>query len=400
MDFRAYRGVRVPMLRQLTALLLPAGLIASCYVSLGTWRSSSISVTSEPFFQRGMSYTAWSYQAYSNADSDESLNRMMEVNIDWVAVCVWWFQDQIDSTKIYPRPDMYTASNNSVAHAIDRAHELGLKVMLKPMVDPVGLGWRGMIPGSPEWFESYADFIYFFAEMAEIYGVELFCVGCEFNANDISTPYWRDIISGVRSRYSGPLTYAASPGHEQQVEWWDAVDYIGIDAYYPLTDSNEPTREQLRDRWTNIADYIEAWQMSVGKPVIFTEIGYRSGDGSNNAPWDWREELAVDLEEQADCYEAVLSVLWNRTWFYGFYWWNWETNPSAGGAEDNGYTPQNKPAQEVLAEWYAKSRGDPLLFPIDGQWCVCFVVMTGAKVFQIIFSSRVWLGNRSGSRVP
>ncbi|MEM2089217.1 MAG: hypothetical protein QXF52_11235 [Thermoproteota archaeon] len=63
--------------------------------------------------------------------------------------------------------------------------------------------------------------------------------------------------------------------------------------------------------------------------------------------------MGVDLKEQVDCYEAASQVLWNKSWFYWFYWWNWETNPS-GDRMTNGYTPQNKPAEDVIRRWYLR----------------------------------------------
>jgi len=306
-----------------------------------------------PVFQRGTSYTAWSYGAYNTSDSDESLFRMSRTNTEWVAINVWWFQDNLTSTRIYPRPDLYSASNGSVIHAINRTHELGMKVMLKPVVDPIEGGWRGEIPPSDEWFASYANFINFFAEMAETYGVELFCVGCEFNSNQGATAKWEEIVSGVRARYSGPITYAANHDSYQNVGWWSSLDYVGIDAYFRLTNKNDPTVEELKAAWSIHADAIESWQSTIGKPVIFTELGYRSGDGANKDPSWWGGHLPVDLQEQVDCYNATLQTFWNRSWFYGFYWWNWETDPDAGGPDDDWFTPQNKPVQDALTGWYA-----------------------------------------------
>jgi hypothetical protein len=86
--------------------------------------------------------------------------------------------------------------------------------------------------------------------------------------------------------------------------------------------------------------------------VVFTEVGYRSADGTNSAPWDFSSTWGPDLQEQADCYEALFSVLWNETWWAGAFLWNWETDPNAGGLSDTGYTPQRKPAEQVLRSHY------------------------------------------------
>jgi len=92
--------------------------------------------------------------------------------------------------------------------------------------------------------------------------------------------------------------------------------------------------------------------------VMFTEVGYSSYDGANTQPWHWPAIPPVDVGEQADCYEALLSVCRNRPWWKGAFWWNWETDPNAGGLSDMGFTPQNKPAEQVLKDYYITITGD------------------------------------------
>ncbi len=317
-----------------------------------------------PVFQKGLSYSAWSSDAFSTSESDESLRLLTETNTEWIAICLSWVQSNTTSHDIRPHPDR-TPTTDSVKHAITTAHSLGLKVMLKPMVDTLEeektqgypTVWRGEIQPSDDWFESYSNFINFFAEFAEQNSVELFCVGCEFKATTGEKGQWENVISGVRERYSGPITYAADWTNFQDIEWWDSVDYVGIDAYFPLTLFNgNPTFTELKNAWTNYADEIEAWLLAVNKPVIFTEIGYRSGDGTSMAPSNYWTDMTVDLQEQNDCYEAAFQALWNRNWFYGFYWWTWIHDPTKGGINDSYHTPQNKPAQDVVTYWYSQDR--------------------------------------------
>jgi hypothetical protein len=98
---------------------------------------------------------------------------------------------------------------------------------------------------------------------------------------------------------------------------------------------------------------LEALSRRWGKPIIFTEIGYRSLDGANMAPWDWQAEGKVDLQEQADCYRAFFETFWKRyDWFSGVFWWYWETDPEQGGLQDTDYTPHGKPAEAVLQEFF------------------------------------------------
>ena len=316
-----------------------------------------------PVFQKGMSYSAWSGDAFSSSESDESLRLLAETNTEWVAICFAWAQSSTTSTEIRVDPNR-TATTDSVRHAITTAHSLGFKVMLKPMVDTLEeeetqgypTVWRGKIQPSDEWFDSYSNFINSFAEFAEQNDVELFSVGCELKETTREKEQWERVIAGVRERYSGPITYAADWTNYKNIDWWDSVDYVGIDAYFPLTFKYNPSFGELKNAWTHHADEIEEWLSTVNKPVILTEIGYRSGDGTNMAPSNFWSDMPVDLQEQQDCYEAAFQTLWSRSWFYGFYWWTWIHIPDRGGPDDPHHTPQNKPAQEVVTNWYSLDR--------------------------------------------
>jgi hypothetical protein len=100
----------------------------------------------------------------------------------------------------------------------------------------------------------------------------------------------------------------------------------------------------------------EAWQKNINKAVILTEIGYKSSSGSAKAPWEHQSGSIVDLEQQADCYKTLFEAFWGKPWLRGMYWWYWGTNERMGGATDRGFKLQNKPAQEIVAEWYNKAR--------------------------------------------
>ena len=81
-------------------------------------------------------------------------------------------------------------------------------------------------------------------------------------------------------------------------------------------------------------------------------MGYQSADGAAQAPYGVPGTPTVDLQEQADSYHALLSVMTTKPWWDGAFWWSWDTNPYAGGTSDTGFTPQNKPAQTILQQYY------------------------------------------------
>lgn len=326
------------------------------WVILGAVLVSS-TAWSLPGFQKGMSYTGWNRNALLGINSTLSIQNMKEIGIDWVAVTVFWFQDTETSTVITEDFSYYSVSRESVTQAIKDCHERGIQVMLKPHVDCRNGRWRGEIVPSAEWFSAYQDFIVEWAHFAEEHRVDMFSIGCEYVktvGGRTWEPYWRQIAAEVRKAYSGPLTYAANHGNEQGILWWDEMDFIGIDAYYVLTNKLDPTEDELIDAWERRANSIETWltRRWPGIAVIFTEIGYRSFNGANREPWEYSKRGDVDLQEQVDCYNAALKVLTQRPWFQGFYWWQWDPNPHSGGERHDGYTVQNKPAEAVLADWY------------------------------------------------
>lgn len=314
----------------------------------------------EPEFQKGMIYVAWTQDGYSNANSVKSMEQMKSIGVDWAGLVTTWYQDQYNSTQISPITDK-TPSDQSLAFSIQKLHELKLKVMLKPHLDIVrGEGkWRGdIVLDTPEdrqkWEENYTKFIMHYAEIAAKENVELFCIGTELTQLTLGQPqYWRDLIKQVRRIYKGTLTYAAN-WHEEfnKIEFWDALDYAGIDPYFPLVTTNNPKVEELKSAWEYWLNSIDEWQAKVKKPVILAEIGYKSSSDATDEPWQHVGVGKLDLELQANCYKALLEVFWNKPWFYGAYWWYWGVHPSMGGAQNKGFTPQNKPAQEVIKEWY------------------------------------------------
>jgi hypothetical protein len=189
----------------------------------------------------------------------------------------------------------------------------------------------------------------------------MLCIGTELMQTVSHEAQWRKIILSVRQCYSGLLTYAANwwKEYNELVKWWDALEYVGIDAYFPLSSENNPTITEIKSTWDSVANNLDSFYSKVQKPVIFTEIGYLSTDGTNKHPYDYTLQNApgrlIDLQEQADCYEAAFQALWEKSWFCGFYWWYWQTDPDAGGSNNSDYTPQNKQAQDVIRNWYSKT---------------------------------------------
>ena len=318
--------------------------------------------SSPPTFQKGITFVSWQKGEYSSPAAEQSLTALASTGANWVAIIVTVYQETVTETQIVSTDQ--TPTDDDLAHIISKAHALGLKVLLKPHVDIQSPGqWRGEISFSTDddwraWFDSYRQMINHYADLAQQTQTEAYCVGTELVKTSSRSAGWERVVAEVRNRFTGKLTYASNHDEVGNVKWWGTLDYIGVDAYYPLpTPSDTPTVEDLKAAWVSQGYVTTLKQLSqeYNRPILLTEIGYRSVKGANKAPWKWQSSTEIDLTLQANLYEAVLETFYNEEWVAGIFFWNWLADPSQGGANNSDYTPHNKPAEDVLRSFYGGS---------------------------------------------
>ncbi|PIB26263.1 glycoside hydrolase family 113 [Maribacter sp. 4G9] len=236
----------------------------------------------------------------------------------------------------------------------------GLQVMVKPQIWIGGGQFTGTINmKSPEDWKileaSYDKFILNYAELAEETKTPIFCIGTELETFVKNRPeYWNELIDKVRKVYSGKLTYAANWDEYARTPFWKQLDFIGIDAYFPLSESKTPSVEELKLGWQPWKQKISELALQTQRPVLFTEYGYRSMDFTAKKPWlvD-RTEEGVNMDGQSNAKKAIFEEFWNEEWFAGGFVWKWFIqHDRSGGEKDNRFTPQNKPSQSIIANYY------------------------------------------------
>lgn len=339
-------------------LLIPglaAALAAGLVLFSGSSRLSRLQNVRE--FQKGVAFTGYSRDAYNGWQAEVSLKNLKKTNAQWISLLVTAYQDNVYSTTI-DYNSAYTPNDDSVVHIINYAHQLGLKVMLKPHIDLLNdpNHWRGQIglyfneAAWQQWLSSYRQFILHYAQIAAATGAEQFCVGCELDGTVARAQSWRQIIADVRQVYSGTLVYADDQveSKPEAVTFWDALDLIGQDLYPTLTSKVNPSVADLCYGWSRLLVKVKALSEKWDKPVLITEIGYRSVQGGAQDPWDWQKTGPVDLVVQRKCYEAALRMVAGRPYLAGMYWWQWFPDLDIGGPADTSYTPFRKPAEKVL----------------------------------------------------
>jgi Ca2+-binding RTX toxin-like protein len=260
----------------------------------------------------------------------------------------------------------------------------GLNVVVKPHVETDNRVWRALIePTNPDlWFANYKAMMVQYAKAAQEAGAAMFCIGTEMRSmtdpakvcpsDQTYTEKWGEIIDAVRAVFSGKLTYAATDDEALKLQFWDKLDYIGVDAYFSMAPDGtyNPTLAQLIDSWikppvnwnsqqvygtTPVVDTWKQLSEKWGKKVIFTEIGYGSYDGTNLSPGWLRDTQPVDQEEQRLAYEALFHVMQNYggQWLDGSLLWSYQTTTDPAYVPPTDYTTQGKPADAVIKAGYS-----------------------------------------------
>ena len=309
---------------------------------------------------------------FGRIDSTTNLKPFVATNFEWITLVPWSHQKDYNSPTInHYRGDSLERIKRDAAWKtkIELVHNSGLKVFLKPHVwifHPSDNKWRSEIyPTSEknwnEWKKNYREFILRYAKIAAETDVELFCIGTELTRLTLEkTDYWLTLIEEVRKIYPGKITYAANWYKEyENISFWGQLDYIGIQAYFPLVKKDYPTSKEISEGWKKHIPKIEAIYDKYNRKILFTELGYKSTPDSATEPWAWLDYENLDearhsYETQSHCYQAFFNSIWNKEWFVGVHLWQMRSDYIDNNQIDLDFTPQGKPALKIISEGFNK----------------------------------------------
>lgn len=306
-------------------------------------------------------------EAPRNPVDIEALIPLKEIHTEWVSVIPYAFTDPANPKVHFDYHQLWWGEGIQGATAtIKMAQDLGLKIMLKPHVWVRGQGWAGDFDAGNEenwklWEKSYEDYIITYARLADSLDVELFCIGTEHRKSAKERPgFWVSLAKKVRSIYKGKITYAANWDNHENITFWPAMDYIGVDAYFPLCERKTPTVESVMKGWVPITSKLKNMSKQYDKLVLFTEYGYRSMDYAADGHWKYsRDTLLTNNEAQANAYKGLYLTFWDKPWFAGGFLWKWHLQTvTRQDRLARAFTPQNKPALEIIRKRYKKGNGE------------------------------------------
>lgn len=305
-----------------------------------------------------------SFVANRNPVDSTHVLPLQRVNINYAAVMPFGFVPEVDKPQIIYNTDRqwYGETREGGRNYVTQLHKAGIEVMVKPQIWIRHGEFTGYLKMNTEaeWVdleESYRKFILDYATLAAEEDTALFCIGTELEQFVTSRPdFWKQLIIDIKKIYKGKLTYAANWDEYKRTPFWSQLDYIGIDAYFPVCEDKTPSVACAMQGWEKWKEEISAFAKAQQRQVLFTEYGYRSVDYTAKEPWKAdRSMTEVNLEGQVNATQALYEAVWDEEWMAGGFLWKWFIHhDKVGGEQNSQFTPQNKPVEETIKDYYGK----------------------------------------------
>lgn len=310
----------------LGVLLLTLCGAVDCRVSEAAQPEIAPPTTVRPFL-RGMTVSCPGYgRIWGSSAMDTALAELSELGVTWVSIHPYAGVRRDGSIQYQP-----AIRTDYLRRAVEIADRHGIELFWKPHLAYWGsFEWRGSIEfgdDTAKWrrfFDHYREFIVDQARFAEAHGVPLFAVGLEYEATTGHEAEWRRIIAAVRQVYGGKITYSANWDRLDDVPFWDAVDWIGVQAYFPLSRDDNPSRQAIERGWQGPLNTLKTLSERYDKPILLAEIGYDTSAEAARQPWlTQSRNTAGNRALRLRLMEVALSTLEGQDFIAGMFWWKW-----------------------------------------------------------------------------
>ena len=308
-----------------------------------------------PVYAASSRYSFYGH-GYDHDKWHKNLERIKQSGAEWVNLVRTFYQTDVKSSDVhadeYRTPTLITLKN-----IIQDAHELGLMVQIHLAINlnkRESDDWHGRIRPKNRhlWWANYQALVLEMAEFSKRNEVEALIIGTEYTGLQSHNNSWRTLIKMIRkqAQYPGMLGYGANY-NSLDIAWLDRLDFLGISAYWPLSEDKDPSIEILNQSWQRINNKLGKWMTKhPSLRVEFTEAGYTSQPYASVHPFSWKPHKgkAQSLTEQLLCYRSLNDFLKQESKIKGIHIF-------ASTADDDypdsiGYTPFGKPAEKVLKQ--------------------------------------------------
>jgi hypothetical protein len=316
---------------------------------------------------KGFVYTSWCLPiCWENATEDTA--RMRGLGVEVVEIMfAWYVLNTSTSTKVYPCNN--SPKDADLIRVIDAVHAAGMEVALKPSLDVEDGTWCAFVGTNytteqqwDDWFGNYTAFVVHFAQLGRSKGIVGFNVGTELEGTHLQEARWRKLINATRVVLGTSVKmwlganweWEGVPGYKR-INFWDALDYYGVDMYAPLSLLPDPSLNEAIRGWEHTLSNITMWWHAQGTPLkgfVFAEIGYASFRQASVHPNECCSG-APDLATQTILYQSYFDAVHNQIWMAGVFWWAWSDLIDLNPFNDTSFDIWGKPATEVVKKGYS-----------------------------------------------
>ncbi|KAB2881517.1 hypothetical protein F9K33_00225 [bacterium] len=335
----------------------------------------SLDVTADKIFDRKIDsipyFKGFSYAhsngvttGYMSKQSKESLKALREIGTDAVSITPFGYaKNENESSVYFVLDNTWDETLASLFKANEDAQALGMHVMMKPHIWLGNGKWCGEIRIADErelkkWENAYCQFITYHGLIAELAGMQSLCVAVELPHMFHHTDMWRRIIRCARVAFSGPLTYGANWMDEYEgIVFWDDLDFIGIQSYFPLSKSKSESASGIRAHAKALSSILSQFSNKWNRPIVFTEAGFPSIEYGLMNPHQEDFSQNKSEETQSMGYSVLFEEFSRQPWFKGFYWWKWESGNSSRRRSDKSFHIRGKKTEQIVKQYYLNRVG-------------------------------------------
>jgi hypothetical protein len=210
-----------------------------------------------------------------------------------------------------------------------------MKICVKPHLAHwrSGFSWRGEITfeTAEEWerfWSGYSDWITTMA--AACSDADMFVVGTELDRTVSHEKEWRDLIRRVREVTRAPITFALNWDSFEKVPFWDSLDLVGVQSYFPISSEEDPSRAELENGWRQLSKRLSGFSQRIGKRIVLTELGYNQSFSAASEPWTYPVDQAAE-PLQLLCMSVALNAIAAEPAIIGAFLWKWFPEPRPVG---------------------------------------------------------------------
>ncbi|MBM3941201.1 MAG: hypothetical protein FJ318_10080 [SAR202 cluster bacterium] len=353
---------------------------------LSTWSPRVDGVT----FQAGVSFPdAWNeWGRYLTASTAGAARE--QLGATWALVSPRWDYRLVEPLPVLAESADGTAAAGDIALRLHlrQLKASGLRVVLAPRLCCVEPGGNRGDEWMRAWFVEYERFLTHHARIAQAERVDGLLIdwsatrvhGLPASAHGRSwyLGRWMALLKSVRQAFRGPVgcdlkADGAPDGYGLPWPWHDLrpiageFDFFGIANWAAVASSGATNQAEIDANTRSMfAASVDPIHRATGKPIVITAVAYGSYDGAAMHALDPEQVMARafrpergpapvwDGLEQAMAVQGVMQAVSHRPHVVGVYpfLYQYVAVPLAPD-----YSVRGKPAERVLAHWYALAGG-------------------------------------------